>query len=356
MKVCILGGGLTSLTLAKALAKQDICVDIFFNQKIKRYNNFQTLGISKTNIEFLNNNILNIQELLWNINKIEIYNENFKNEKLLDFENKNKTLFSTIKNYELYDSLFSKLNKDKLIKFKNKFNYDLKKKEYKLIFNCDPKNSITKFFFNKKIDKDYKSSAYTTIIKHKGLSNNNVATQIFTKIGPIAFLPISSTETSVVYSIRGIKNVDLEKLIKKYNIKYKILKINEVLNFKLKLSNLRIYHYKNIIAFGDLLHKIHPLAGQGFNMSIRDIKEIIKLIKFKKYHGLDLDSSICFDFEKHTKHKNYLFSQGIDFIYELFKLESKIDSPFFTKTIQLIGKNRITNKLFSKFADKGIEI
>ena len=29
---------------------------------------------------------------------------------------------------------------------------------------------------------------------------------------------------------------------------------------------------KNILAFGDMLHQIHPLSGQGFNMALRDIK------------------------------------------------------------------------------------
>ena len=34
MKVCILGGGLVSLTLAKALINQGINVDFFSNQKL----------------------------------------------------------------------------------------------------------------------------------------------------------------------------------------------------------------------------------------------------------------------------------------------------------------------------------
>ena len=42
--------------------------------------------------------------------------------------------------------------------------------------------------------------AYTTIITHEKILNN-VAVQIFTKEGPLAFLPISNTQTSVVYSI-----------------------------------------------------------------------------------------------------------------------------------------------------------
>ena len=42
----------------------------------------------------------------------------------------------------------------------------------------------------------------TTVIKHEKILNN-VATQIFTRRGPLAFLPISKNETSVVYSIHN---------------------------------------------------------------------------------------------------------------------------------------------------------
>ena len=47
-------------------------------------------------------------------------------------------------------------------------------------------------------------------------SQERFAVQIFTEKGPIAFLPISNTETSVVYSIQDPKNIDLENLIKKF--------------------------------------------------------------------------------------------------------------------------------------------
>ena len=54
---------------------------------------------------------------------------------------------------------------------------------------------------------------------------NFVAVQIFTKMGPLAFLPISESETSIVYSIHNSKDnikEDLNQLIRKYNFKYKI--------------------------------------------------------------------------------------------------------------------------------------
>jgi len=89
-------------------------------------------------------------------------------------------------------------------------------------------------------------------------------------------------------------------------------------------------------------------------MSIRDIKELLKLIKNKKNNGLDLDSSICNDFEKNTKHKNYLFSEGIDFIYEFFNFESKTNTKILSKSISILNKSKNFNKFFTKFADRGL--
>jgi len=357
MKVSILGNGLTSLTLAKLLVNQGLKVDIFSDQKFKKNDKIQTLGISKSNIDFFNKNILDIKKFLWNISKIEIFNENIKTEKILNFEKNSKTLFSIVRNSDLYNYLLLNLKKNKLTKFRNKVNYNyLLKNDYKLIFNCDHNHQISKKFFSKRINKKYNSFAYTTIFSHQKLLNNHIAFQIFTKIGPLAFLPVSSTETSVVYSIKGKKKVDLEMMIKKYNTKYKIFKINKVLCFELETSNLRSYHHKNIIAFGDLLHKLHPLAGQGFNMTIRDIKNIYELIKFKNDHGLDLDNSICLDFEKNTKSKNYIFSYGIDLIYELFNFENKINNNTFNNSLKFLGKNKTVNNYFIKFADNGIVI
>jgi len=357
MKVCILGSGLTSLSLAKTLIHLGIQVDIFSEQKKKKFNKIQTLGISKSNIEFFNKNILNISKQLWNINEIEIFSEILNNEKILKFGGKNHQLFFTIKNSELYKDLFVQLSKNKLIKFKSNFNYQNSKKDnYKLIFNCEHNNSISKEFFYKKMKKNYNSSAFITIIKHKKILDNFVASQIFTKIGPIAFLPLSSTETSVVYSIKGKQKIDLNSLIKKYNRKYEIQKIENSMSFKLNFSNLRSYHHENILAFGDLLHKLHPLAGQGFNMSIRDIKVLFKLIKLKIDNGLDLDESVLSEFENITKHKNFLFSNGVDFIYEIFNFENKIRNTFLSRSIKFFGNNKMINNFFTKNADGGIEI
>jgi len=356
MAVCILGNNLTALTLAKTLVNKNIYVDLLASKKENKLSHTRTLGISKANSDFFNKDIISIEKLLWKLKKIEIFSENLKKERLVNFENKEDQLFSMIKNYQLYETLKKSLFSNKFFKKKINNKKDLSFiKNYSLIINCDYSHPITKKYFNKKIIKKYSSHAYTTIIKHEKITNNT-AIQIFTKIGPLAFLPISNEETSVVYSAQNNlnkKNNNIEELIIKYNYKFKIKKINHIDSFELKSINLRSYHHSNILAFGDLLHTIHPLAGQGFNMTIRDIKILANIIKKKDDLGLLLDSSINDEFENITKHKNFIFSNGIDFIYEFFNMERKINNKVLSKSAQLFGNNQNINKVLKKFANTG---
>ena len=58
---------------------------------------------------------------------------------------------------------------------------------------------------------------------------NFIARQIFTNIGPLAFLPLTRTSTSVVFSYYGsdsLKETYLKNLIGKYNFELNIKKLN----------------------------------------------------------------------------------------------------------------------------------
>ena len=148
---------------------------------------------------------------------------------------------------------------------------------------------------------------------------------------------------------------DIKRLIYKFNPNYDIIKIGTISKVGLNSSNLRNYYKDNILAFGDLLHKLHPLAGQGFNMSIRDIKEFLKIIDYKIKLGLPIDQSVCVEFQNNVKSKNFVFSEGINFIYEYFNSENKIGEDLIDSTARLIGQNKILNKYFKNIADMGLQ-
>ena len=357
MTVCILGNGLTALTLAKALVNNEINVDVLYNKKNYKISDTRTIGISKNNIDFFNSNIINIEKIIWNLKKIEIFSENLNKERLINFKTNNDQLFSILKNYKLHNLLEQNLLKNKF--FKSKFISEKNLSflnEYDLIINCEPTSLITNRYFSKKIIKKYNSYAYTTVITHDQILNDT-ALQIFTKKGPLAFLPISNRQTSVVYSLYNSNNQkeeNINQLIKDKNFRYKIKNIDKINSFELKSLNLRSYYHNNILAFGDLLHKVHPLAGQGFNMTIRDIKILLEIIKQKLDIGLSLDSSVNSEFQKKLRHKNFIFSNGVDLIHEFFNFERKMKTNFLSKSVKLISNYPSINKMFTKIADRGV--
>ena len=77
MKVCILGKGLTALTLAKALVNQNINVDYYHKKKYK-YSQSEQLVFQKVILNFLKKNIINIEKIIWKLKRIEIYTDNLK--------------------------------------------------------------------------------------------------------------------------------------------------------------------------------------------------------------------------------------------------------------------------------------
>jgi len=126
--------------------------------------------------------------------------------------------------------------------------------------------------------------------------------------------------------------------------------------FKLKSKTLRNYYNKNILAFGDMLHQIHPLSGQGFNMALRDIKVFLNLLIDKENLGLPIDHYIYQQFENKTKHLNFMFSSANDFIYEFFNYDNFYLKPFSKKLFNYLNNNKLFNKLAVQYADKGLMI
>ena len=84
-------------------------------------------------------------------------------------------------------------------------------------------------------------------------------------------------------------------------------------------------------------------------MTIRDLKTLTK----KKINLVYLDGSVNEEFEKKLKHKNYIFSSGIDLIHEFFNLERKFNNNILSKSLKIISHNPTINKTFKRIADTG---
>lgn len=362
MNVCLIGYNLTNFIIALELIEKGFVVDILFEKIIKKNKTNRTIGISNNNFGFLTSKLKKIYNYSWPITKIKIFNQNNNSNEFLEFSDEDKKNFFLIKYTNLFNLSERACKKTKKISFKLVKNKEIENLEinnkYDFIINSESNNILTKKYFNKKIEKDYNSSAFTGILHHNKIENKT-AIQIFTKFGPLAFLPLSKTKTSIVYSIQkkyNLKDKDIKNMILKFNKIYRIKKLDALEKFDLKFYFSRNLIYKNILCFGNPIHKIHPLAGQGFNMILRDIKILINLIDDKVSCGLETNQSLLIDFKNKTQHYNYIFAKTINLINDFFILDNKLNSKISKNLFKLLNRNKIFKEYSAKFADKGINI
>ena len=375
-KICIIGGSLTGLVTAISLSKLNCTIDLITGDLDQNLKTNRTIAISENNLDFLNK--LNISKLLkremWSCSIIKLYTE-IKNEKFseifeLNNENKKEKILYMVENSKIMKLMLSKIKQIKSISIKNqekinsistsgllksvKFNNNVFK--YNLVIICTGyKSSLIKSIFNDEMmEKSYKESAVTAILNHSSFKNN-IARQIFLKNEIFALLPISNTKTSIVWSVKHDmlkkNNLFFKKKIILYTKNY-LKNVKFTTNIEYKDLNFLIrnkYYLDRILLFGDALHMVHPFAGQGFNMTLRDLASLEKILTQKINLGLDIGSSdILSEFSSEIKPRNFAFSIGIDFLKNSFsykKLRNDI--------LKILNKSNIAKDILFNIANKG---
>ena len=376
-KICIIGDGLAGLSAATSLSEENLKIDLYVgkNKKYKQKNDNRTTAVSESSYQFLIQK-LNIKKLniFWPSKEINLFFEDKK--KIINFLNfkEKKNLMYIFKNKEIkkeLDKQIIKKNNIKLIK-KNisDINYDdgfilvdKKKVFYDLIILSIGSQSklYNKIIQSRSIEKNYKEIALTTSFKHN--SKISKVSQFFLKEGPLAILPFNKKIFSVVWSVSNSfysKNSKLLQKILNGKIKdllnnIKITDIENVQSFPIKLNLKTKYFKKNVLILGDGLHAIHPMAGQGFNLVLRDIKKLNELIsKTLKLGLLFKNSFLLKDFYQSRKPENTIFGLGIDLTNIFFK-DNKYLHQMKRIILNNISKFKFIKKISQMVSDKGLK-
>ncbi len=365
-RICIVGEGLSGLMTAAVLAKvPGIEVNLIAKKGTKNTDK-RTTAISDTNYKFINQNITSSgSKFFWPSKKIELFYETSKeNINFLNLNEENSNLMYVFENDKVKSILLNEIskNKIKLIR-KNLKNLD-ELKNYDLAILCIGGQSkiydnITK---NRSINKDYKEISITGYVKHNYKTLNT--SQFFLKEGPLAILPFSKNYFSFVWSVKKsffknnskkittlVKNKLLELLKSKQGIT-----ISNIQSYPISLNLRRQYHQKNILILGEGLHTIHPVAGQGFNLVLRDIKKLKEIVKYYVGLGISIKNSYALnEFYNSRKPENTIMSLGVDATHTFFKQNKYLD-PFKEIIVKNI-KNNETLKKFSKIiSNRGLSL
>ena len=386
-KICIIGSGLTGLMIAYLLSKFRLQIDIVEQDFNKKKINPTKIALSKSSLDELCRyglkDIKKKSNIIKNIYLHDSYSSiSLKQDLHFSASNKKEALAYIIDSNTLFSDIYKKLKSLKNINFLNKeissindgkffkeitFK-DLIKKNYNLIIFASANNLslLSKFKLRKVVDKSYNEDAYVFNLFHEKISNNS-ARQFFLKDGPLAFLPVSSAETSVIWSIKNNsinkKYVSNKKYLSKFfNNHFKelfkeIISISEINKFNLNYSFNELKDSKRTLLFGEIANKIHPIAGQGWNMTLRNIFSLIKVIKYSINLGLEIGNDIFIKkYLDETNLNNLAFATLIDGIRKIFDI--RIDSYAATRKniLSNLDKNFFIKKNFINIANKGLFI
>ncbi|WP_236822832.1 FAD-dependent monooxygenase [Anaplasma platys] len=168
-----------------------------------------------------------------------------------------------------------------------------------IVICADGKNSsLRKKIVVKELTHDFKQSCLVCNVEHEK-NHNNTAIEHFYKTGPFAMLPMQGgKKTSIVWTENTKTAKVLEKLSRSeftmalqkkcgYHLGQIELK-SDVACFPISLMLSSKQVVRNVIFLGDAAHSIHPIAGQGLNLGIRDVSAVIEIIKKYKETGSDL--------------------------------------------------------------------
>ncbi|EOA61619.1 ubiquinone biosynthesis hydroxylase, UbiH/UbiF/VisC/COQ6 family protein [Anaplasma phagocytophilum str. ApWI1] len=310
--VVILGGGINGVLCAIGLSHKDISVLVVEERDaILDGNQGRVYAFSKRSKEILENfSVWNDEIRSSPIDHIMIYDGNscssvHYDRVLVD----DQPMGYVVEASEIAKFMHQKLNFDvitssscKLFTVKDGFAeiyLSCGKKIYtKLVVCAEGKNSRFRNSLSlKTINYAFEQGFIVCNINHSK-HHRNTAIEHFCTNGPFAILPMyGGYSSSIVWTEKYemaqlIQNLPIEEFTKLLQEKCSDflgkIEVNSKINcYKTSMSLLKKIFINRAIIIGDAAHAIHPVAGQGLNLGIRDVGILVEIIE--KYHKLGSD-------------------------------------------------------------------
>ncbi len=136
-------------------------------------------------------------------------------------------------------------------------------------------------------EQDYQQTAIIATVTMSE-PHRNVAYERFTQHGPLALLPLSQQECSLVWTVAQDK-VDealaltdhelLQTLQQQFGWRLgRFERVGQRVAYPLKLMHVDSQALPRTVVIGNAAHTLHPIAGQGFNLGLRDVASLTEAV------------------------------------------------------------------------------
>jgi 2-octaprenyl-6-methoxyphenol hydroxylase len=177
------------------------------------------------------------------------------------------------------------------------------------------------------------------LVAHHARPHRGVAQEKFLPGGPFAILPMTDGpagehRSSIVWTeraglVRRLLELDPPRFAAEFGRRFgdhlgPVEPVGPRWSYPLALVHADRYIDTRLVLVGDAAHGIHPIAGQGYNLGVRDIAALVEVLADSKRLGLDIGATDTLErYAQWRRADNFAMVAATDLLNRLFSNDSK---------------------------------
>ncbi len=205
-----------------------------------------------------------------------------------------------------------------------------------LLVGCDGRGSgVATRAGIKRVGWGYGQTALVTAIRHER-DHGGIAQQFFMPAGPLAILPLKGGHhSSIVWSedadtaeaIQALPDAEyLEALRPRFGgFLGEISLAGARFTYPLSLSLAESFVAPRVALVGDAAHGVHPIAGQGLNLGLRDVAALAEVLILARRRGEDAGNPVALEeYQRWRRFDATTLALGMDTVNRIFSTDNPI--------------------------------
>lgn len=195
----------------------------------------------------------------------------------------------------------------------------------KLVVAADGTHSLIRQMLNIEVSRyDYQQVAIVVNIE-LSRSHHYIAYERFTETGPLAFLPLTENRCGIVWTVKPEQaerilalsdTAFLTELQQTFGYRLgRLQKVGQRFTYPLHLLHAKQLVKSRVVLVGNAAHTLHPIAGQGFNLGLRDVAALTNILEYALAQHQDIGAEEILNRyakQQGQDHKTYIrFTDGL---------------------------------------------